>query len=78
MKPALQHYIERREKFLKVLELYYLDQRDLTHISRTLGISSSTVHRWFNQWCLGKMFQDIPKPKLSTEDIVKISKARYL
>lgn len=68
----------RRALFCKMLDLYYLDQRDLSHIARTLGVSSSTTNSWFNRWASGEIFTDIPKPKLDLEQANKIRKARYL
>lgn len=70
--------LERKQKFLKLLDLYYLDQRKISHISKSLNISEATAHNWFNRWVKGEMFNDIPKPKLELEDILKISKGRYL
>jgi transposase-like protein len=69
---------ERKELFKKMLELYYLDQRNLSHISRTLGVSEAACHNWFNLWARGELYTDIKKPKLETSDILRIAKSRYL
>lgn len=78
MKQPTRAALERRAKFLKMLELYYLDKRDLSHIARTLGVSGNTTNNWFNRWVKGEIFKDIPKPTLSDDERQKIVKARYL
>jgi DNA-binding transcriptional regulator LsrR (DeoR family) len=67
---------KRKELFLRLLELYYLDQRRLSCISRSLGISEATAHNWFNRWVKKELFTDIERPK--DIDTFKIMKGRYL
>jgi len=54
---------ERVQKFDTLLFKYFRSELCINEIARHIGISEATGHKWFNDWCLGLRFTEVPKDK---------------